>query len=120
MDLFRDAERPRLPITTGGLEGKLCVTGVEFPDIGGVAILPLLANGTGEARAEDIPPAGLRGKPGEGRGERVGDIMALLCIGNRGEDVAEDALNGLCKGCAGGNKPLDSKYPPDIMGDRAV
>jgi len=109
IDLLRDADRPRFVIELGGgFEGKLWATGVELPDIGGVAILPLLANGTGEARAEEIPIAGLRGKPGEGRGEWVGDMTALLWIGSRGDEVAEDALNGLCNGC-GGYNPFDSK-----------
>jgi hypothetical protein len=86
----------------GGFDGKLYETGVEFPDIGGVAMWLLFTNGIGDARAEETPIAGLNGKAGEGPRDMFGDTSALLCIGSLGEDAAEDPLSGLCRDCPGG------------------
>lgn len=74
---FCDADRPLVvPAKGTGLDGKVYATGVEFPDMGGVATLLWLANGTGEALADEVPRAGLSGK--DGRGESAGDIDALF------------------------------------------
>jgi hypothetical protein len=90
IDRFRDSDRLRAA-AEGGAWGKVKATGVDDPEIGGVATL---GNAAGDTRGEGMM-FGLMGNAGDGLGDMAGEARALLCIGSRGDDVTEELLTGL-------------------------
>jgi hypothetical protein len=71
------------------------MTGVDAPERGGVDMVwKEELNGLGDG-CEDMRWGLIGPKPGEGRGERLGEKVALLWMGSRGDDEIEEALMGL-------------------------